>query len=65
MLEKIRKFIKHMKHRASRQWCYDMREAEGIAVFGNCCGVVGGDRATGYLAYQCIDCPYLVLVDDD
>ena len=65
MLEKIRKWIKRMIYKSSHQYCYDMREAEGIAVFGSCCGVVGGDRFSGYLAYQCVDCPYLVLVDDD
>ena len=65
MLEKIRKWIKRIVYKSSHDYCYDMREAEGIAVFGMCSGVVGGDRGTGYLAWYCVDCPYLVLADDD
>lgn len=65
MLEKIRKWIKRMIYKSSKQYCYDMRESEGIAVFGNCCGVVGGDRSTGYLAYSCVDCPYFTFIGED
>ena len=37
--------------------CYSAREYEGIAVFGLCGGLVGGDKHSDYLQYNCIDCP--------
>lgn len=40
--------------------CYSKMETQGIAVFGMCGGVVGGDKGTEYLDYKCIDCPYYV-----
>lgn len=46
--------------------CYSEMEYEGIAVFGLCDGIVGGDEHTEYLNYDCIDCPYFVhTVDKD
>lgn len=65
MLEKIRKWIKQMKYNWSKQSCYDSMERRGIAVFGMCSGVVGGDRNTGYLAYSCVDCPYFTFIGED
>lgn len=65
MLEKIRKWIYRMKYNWSKQSCYDSMERQGIAVFGMCCGIVGGDRGTGYLAYSCVDCPYFVGLEED
>ena len=60
MLEKIHKWIDRIKYNLSKQSCYDSMERQGIAALGNCCGVVGGDRGTGYLAYKCCGCPYFV-----
>ena len=40
-------------------------EDQGIAVFGMCKGLAGGDFNSGYLQYKCIDCPYLVLINEE
>ena len=45
--------------------CYSEREDEGYAVFGCCHGLVGGSRNTNYLQEFCINCPYLVLLDQE
>lgn len=55
------KMLAKIKHHLSHEWCYDRMEAEGIAVMGCCCGLVGGTRATDYLQEHCVDCPHLVL----
>lgn len=39
-------------------------ENRGIAVFGMCGGVVGGDRSTEYLSIDCIDCPHYTPVPE-
>lgn len=54
-LEKLKKYFSHEN-------CYKQMEKQGIAVFGICKGVAGGDRFTDYLSYQCVDCPYLTLL---
>lgn len=41
--------------------CYSEMESSGDAVFGMCCGLSGGTRATEYLSEQCVSCPYLSL----
>lgn len=41
--------------------CYSEMESSGDAVFGMCCGLSGGTRATEYLSEQCISCPHLSL----
>ena len=38
--------------------CYDKMKAYGVAVYGKCCGVFGGDRNTDDTAESCLDCPY-------
>ena len=40
-------------------------EQSGVAVFGMCSGVVGGDSNSEYLSYQCMDCPYLTLTEKE
>lgn len=47
--------------RSNYEKCYDEMEKEGHAVFGNCCGLSGGDKNTSYLNDDCIDCPYLCM----
>lgn len=42
----------------SKNQCYKQREKEGTAIFGMCGGLVGGDKATDYLQYSCVDCKY-------
>lgn len=59
----IKSKIDTIRYRMSRDHCYKMMEDRGIAVFGMCGGVVGGDRYTEYLSYECVDCPYHVFVD--
>ena len=58
MLKKIKQFFRQFKYRFSYEWCYDGMEQRGIAVFGCCCGTVGGTAATEYLDEGCIGCPY-------
>lgn len=60
MLKRIRRLLNRIRYWFSRESCYDSMEDRGIAALGNCGGVFGGDRGTGYLAYSCIDCPYFV-----
>ena len=57
----IKKFIRWIKYRISHEWCYDRMEYDGIAAFGCCSGIFGGDRESNYLSYMCMDCPHLVL----
>ena len=61
MLDKIKRLIEKIKYYFSHEACYNDMEQQGIAVFGMCCGVTGGDRNSEYLSYQCMDCPYLTL----
>lgn len=64
MLEKIKSALKEI-HQAlfePHNSCYNQMEDAGIAVFGCCCGIMGGDSTTDYLACKCQDCPYLTIV---
>ena len=61
MFDKIKKIIEKIKNYFSHETCYNDMEKQGIAVFGMCCGVTGGDRNSEYLSSQCMDCPYLTL----
>ena len=54
----FKKLIEKIKYFFSHDFCYKSMEHSGIAVFGLCRGLVGGDAATEYLQYDCIDCPY-------
>ena len=58
MFERTKELIEKIKYRMSKEACYDEMEGRGIAVFGICNGVTGGDRFTDYLNYSCVDCPY-------
>lgn len=58
----IKSKIDAIRYQMSKEACYDVMEERGIASFGMCNGVVGGDRYTEYLSYQCVDCPYHVFV---
>lgn len=64
-MSKLIKWLKRQKDKLKNyslySHCYNQMEDEGIAVFGCCCGLSGGDKASGYLQYGCISCPYLVL----
>ena len=64
MVEWLKKLIAKIKYHLSHEWCYDRMEADGVASFGCCCGVVGGTRATDYLSEMCCDCPHWVPVKD-
>lgn len=48
----------HSLFKITHEPCYLQRQKEGIATVYGCNGLVGGDRSTNYLQYQCIDCPY-------
>lgn len=63
--EKIKSLIKKIKKYFSHETCYEEMEKQGIAVFGMCKGVTGGDVYTNYLNYSCIDCPYLTLTESE
>lgn len=45
--------------------CYSEMENAGIAAFNCCSGLTGGTRHTDYLQENCVDCPYLVLANDE
>ena len=60
MIKNIAEWIKHHMYK-HYDICYSERESEGIAVFGMCGGLVGGDKDSGHVQYECIDCPYWVL----
>ena len=61
IINNIKKFIEKINYYFSHKSCYDDRERQGKAVFGMCGGVAGGDFNSGYLNYDCMDCPYLTL----
>lgn len=65
MLYKIKQLIKSIKNYFSHNACYDAMKQSGVAVFGMCSGVVGGDSNSEYLSYQCMDCPYLTLTEKE
>lgn len=54
----IKEIIAKIKFNFSHEHCYNQMEDEGIAVFGVCSGLSGGDNNSGYLQYKCMDCPY-------
>ena len=58
MVKRIKEWLKQIRYNWSFESCYNDMEDKGIAVFGMCTGVVGGDRSTEYLSIGCIDCPY-------
>lgn len=60
IIEKFKELIQKAKYRLSRECCYDEMESRGVAVFGCCSGLAGGDKLSGCLHYECIDCPYFV-----
>lgn len=45
--------------------CYRENIRAGIADEDGCCGLLGGDRNTNYLQYDCIGCPYLKLINKE
>lgn len=57
----IKKFIKRIRYYFSHKSCYNRKQLSGKVVFGMCCGEFGGDVGSGYISYQCMDCPYLML----
>ena len=58
LIEKVKQIMRKIQYELSHESCYDKMEADGVAVNGSCCGVVGGDRTTDYTAEFCLDCPY-------
>lgn len=56
----LKEFYKKIRYRLSRDYCYDEMERSGNALLNACGGVVGGDRHSAYLSYDCIGCPYFV-----
>ena len=58
MIKRIKEWIKQIRYNRSLESCYNDMENRGIAVFGMCGGVVGGDHSTEYLSIECINCPY-------
>lgn len=61
----LKKFINWLKYNLSHEWCYDRMEEAGIAVFGCCCGTIGGGPETDYLSYMCMDCPHWIPLDEE
>ena len=59
-MKRFRKIIDKIKYSVSRDKCYDLMYEQDVANKFGCPGITGGDRATGYMQYQCVDCPYLV-----
>lgn len=41
-----------------RDSCFDKRAKEGLVTKNGCKGLAGGTKATGYLQWECINCPY-------
>ena len=60
MFKRIRDLWHKLLELFSHDHCYSVMEASGIAVFGKCKGLFGGDAESGYLQYDCMDCPYFV-----
>ena len=56
--KKIKTLVERFKKWRSEENCYDQMEAEGIAVFGMCIGITGGDSYTNQLSYSCIGCKH-------
>ncbi len=65
MLKRLKAIIAKVKYYFSHAHCYNQMEDAGIATFGMCKGLSGGDKYSGYLQYQCIDCPYFVDIKKD
>lgn len=57
----IKKCIQKVRFWFSKDRCYSTMKSRGYAAMGMCGGLAGGDVNSGYLAYDCIGCPYLVL----
>lgn len=52
----IKSFYKTLRYRHYKK-CFDTYSNQK----DYCMGLVGGDKATGYLQYDCIECPFLRL----
>ena len=58
LIKEVRALMRKIQYKLSHESCYDEMEADGVASNGSCCGMVGGDRTTDYIAEFCLDCPY-------
>lgn len=65
LINKIRKFFRKIKYSFSKDACYDLMLEQGIAKDSICNGINGGDKYTNYLHYDCIDCPYFRMMEED
>lgn len=54
------RWIKKLRYQFTKSRCYTNMEKVGIATMGSCCGIVGGDKPSGYLDWECVECPYFV-----
>jgi hypothetical protein len=59
MFKKFKKVFHKIHLTGIQERCYTNMENQGIAAMGCCCGLAGGDRFSGFIQYQCIDCKYL------
>ena len=64
MIKRIKEWLKQIRYNWPLETCSNSMEEQGIAVFGICTGVVGGDRNTEYLSIDCIDCPHYTPVSE-
>ena len=55
--QKIKEIIQKIRCGLSYD-CYTEMEQRGIASYGLCNGLAGGDKFSDYLQYECIDCPH-------
>ena len=65
MFKKLKTLIAKVRYYFSYNACYNEMESRNVAAMSRCCGVSGGDNNSGYLNYNCINCPYLCLVDKE
>ncbi|GEM_PF-3521957 len=65
MIDKIKALFKKIRRFFSIERCYTEMEQRGISAMGCCSGIVGGDKTTDYLQYQCVGCKYNVPVQTD
>lgn len=64
LIDWIKEKISTFFERWTYSKCYGEQEYLGHTIFGMCGGLVGGDRNTNYLSYDCIDYPYFAKTFD-
>lgn len=61
IMKKIKSLFDRLSDWWSKERCYKSMEVAGVATFGMCSGLLGGDINSDYIQYSCLNCKHFVL----